>query len=181
MSLFELSTEPPDRDQEVTITPDPEPISLVVYGKAITQGSKSGFINKATGRVVLREGSTAAANAAHKDWRSAVAREARDWRANHDEPLIDRPVLLACRFYMQRPASAPKRRRTWPIGARSGDLDKLVRAIGDALTSTLLTDDSRIVALLASKDYGDPPRCEIEVMPVASYATGVTLQHRFVL
>lgn len=44
--------------------------------------------------------------------------------------------------------------RPWP--SSKPDLDKLIRAIGDALTGTVLQDDSRIVAVQAWKEYGVP-------------------------
>ncbi|MGH9249435.1 MAG: RusA family crossover junction endodeoxyribonuclease, partial [Acidimicrobiales bacterium] len=64
------------------------------------------------------------------------------------------PVAVALRFTLRRPASAPKRRRTWPIGARSGDIDKLQRAILDALTDVgVWKDDAQVVHVDAGKDY----------------------------
>jgi Holliday junction resolvase RusA-like endonuclease len=37
----------------------------------------------------------------------------------------------------------------------SPDLDKLIRAVGDSLTGTVITDDSRIVRISARKLYAE--------------------------
>ncbi len=44
--------------------------------------------------------------------------------------------------------------RTWPD--RIPDLDKLVRAVFDALAQILFADDSQVVGLHACKDWGAP-------------------------
>lgn len=126
-----------------------------VHGIPATQGNHRAFIvrSKATGiqRAVVTEGKRAGPL---NDWRHAINDEAR--RARGAAAMIEGPIALELAFYLPRPASAPKTRRTWPIGARSGDLDKYVRAAGDAMTGVLFADDSQIVSLHASKDYGDP-------------------------
>jgi Holliday junction resolvase RusA-like endonuclease len=65
-------------------------------------------------------------------------------------------VRLSAAFRLPRPASLPKTRRTWPIGTRSGDADKYLRCLGDAITGVLLDDDSRIVDARVTKDYAFP-------------------------
>ena len=67
-------------------------------------------------------------------------------------------------FYMPRPKghygkrgllpSAPK----YPV--KKPDLDKLVRAVGDALVPVLIHDDNQVVWILAGKEYAseqEPP------------------------
>lgn len=67
---------------------------------------------------------------------------------------LEGPVKLAVSFTLPRPKSAPKW-RLWPD--KKPDLDKLVRAIGDALTqSGAISDDAQIVLLSADKQYGTP-------------------------
>lgn len=62
---------------------------------------------------------------------------------------IDTPVKVVVKFYMPRPKSAT---RAMPTVAP--DLDKLQRAVGDALTdSKIYVDDSRVVAWAAEKWY----------------------------
>jgi crossover junction endodeoxyribonuclease RusA len=95
-----------------------------------------------------------------KPWREAVRASAVTTIAvdyfEHFQPLAG-PISVRLVFALPKPASAPKKRRTWPIGVRSGDLDKLARACLDALTDAgVWRDDSQVVHLDASKDYPGP-------------------------
>lgn len=57
---------------------------------------------------------------------------------------IDGPLVLSMVFTLPKPASAPKRRRTWPD--KKPDLSKLARSTEDALVDAgLIRDDARIV------------------------------------
>ncbi|MFC7983858.1 RusA family crossover junction endodeoxyribonuclease [Streptomyces sp. NPDC057336] len=98
-----------------------------------------------------------------KPWREAVdtaARAAMTARhvlehggrpAGPFEP-IDGPLSLEVIFTVRKPASAPKRRVTWPTTRDSGDIDKLLRSTFDALTTAgAIADDSRIVEVTARK------------------------------
>lgn len=124
--------------------------SFQVRGTPITQGSKKGFYNKHTQRVVLTE----SGGQRHKDWRSRLAGAAQD--ACGDAPMLEGPIVVRLDFRVQKPASAPKRRRTWPTAARSGDADKLARCCLDAFTGVLFKDDAQVTRLVVHKDYGDP-------------------------
>ena len=68
------------------------------------------------------------------------------------------PVAVTARFVMPRVKSEPKR-STRPH-TRKPDLDKLVRAVLDALTGVVFTDDSQVTAVFASKrtaEIGEKP------------------------
>ena len=107
-------------------------LAIVAYGQPAPQGSK-----RHVGRGVMVESSKAL-----RPWREAVkaaALDAMDGGAPLDGPLVVRMV-----FTLRKPASAPKRRRTWPD--RTPDVSKLVRAAEDALTDAgVWTDDARVV------------------------------------
>ncbi len=93
-------------------------------------------------------------------WRRLVA----DVAQRYAPPEIWRgPIRIDLHFGLPKPKSAPKRRRVWPD--RRPDLDKLTRAVLDALTHIVFSDDSQIVELSASKDYG-PPGVVIEIESV---------------
>lgn len=125
-------------------------LDIRVSGLPVTQGSKKAFVvkTKAGPRAVMTEH----AGGRLKDWRQDVKGAAED--AHAGRVPVDGPVRARIVFALPKPASAPKGRRTWPTGSRSGDLDKLVRAVFDALTSAgVWADDSRVVSLATRKDY----------------------------
>lgn len=107
-------------------------------------------------------------NAKTKPWRQAIV----DAIISHHRTMIEGPVALDVVFYLPRPKSA-KKSVTAP--AKKPDLDKLVRAVGDALTAAgVWRDDSQIVAINARKEFASGefdaiyqglPRAEIIVRP----------------
>lgn len=76
--------------------------------------------------------------------------------------MLDVPVAVFVQFEFPRPAAA--KNRLYPHKRSVGDVDKLSRAVLDALQPTrtevgLLTDDSLVVDLIAQKRYsidGEP-------------------------
>jgi Holliday junction resolvase RusA-like endonuclease len=70
------------------------------------------------------------------------------------------PLILDVTFFFARPQRLKKsttEKTTRP------DLDKLVRAVGDAITGIIAEDDSQIVQISASKKFGLPERTEVLV------------------
>jgi crossover junction endodeoxyribonuclease RusA len=64
---------------------------------------------------------------------------------------LEGPLMLSATFVLPRPKSAPKR-RVWPELGK--DLDKLCRALDDALTQCgAWMDDSQVVEIVAGKRY----------------------------
>jgi Holliday junction resolvase RusA-like endonuclease len=130
-------------------------LSFRVAGRPVTQGSKTGIV--VGGRAVLVE----KARDRLKPWREAVRSTALEhldqvMRGEAWQPYPG-PVHVQLVFALPKPASAPKTRRTWPTGARSGDVDKLARAVLDALTDAgVWRDDAQVVRLLVDKDYPGP-------------------------
>lgn len=136
---------------------------IVVYGSPGPQGSKR-FVGKAkSGRGIMIESS-----AKVKPWRADVKAAAIAVR-NGAAP-IDAPVRVRMVFTMPKPASAPKRRKTWPM--RKPDVSKLCRSTEDALVDAgVLIDDARIVGYSRLEKVfpnEDPesleaPGCRIEI------------------
>lgn len=121
-------------------------IVITVYGTPGPQGSK-----RHVGNGVMIESSKKV-----KPWREAVHAAALEVRAGRLP--IDAPILVRMVFTMPKPASAPKRKRTWPM--RTPDLSKLARSTEDALTSAgIWRDDARVVeyARLAKVFPGEDP------------------------
>lgn len=65
-------------------------------------------------------------------------------------PLITGPVGLHFRFLLPRLKTVIRR---YPTGKREGDLDKLIRALYDAMTGVVYEDDSQVVDSTESKRY----------------------------
>ena len=96
------------------------------------------------------------------DWRKAIADAAWTYRLQR-EPF-DGPVQVTLGFHLPRPQSHFKandrnrdRKADAPLfPAKKPDLDKLVRAVLDALTdSGIWRDDSQAVSIAAAKVYAD--------------------------
>ncbi len=128
----------------VIARPVTDAITITVHGTPAPQGSKKGFV--VGKRAVLVESS-----AKVKPWRQAVVHAAlaqlpQGWTA------LDGPLVVEMIFTLRKPASAPKRRRTFPD--RTPDLSKLVRATEDALTDAgVWADDARVVSCRAVKCF----------------------------
>jgi Holliday junction resolvase RusA-like endonuclease len=131
-------------------------LSFHVPGIPSTQGSKKAFVVKTkTGHRAVMKDDTGEALAS---WRETVRSEARK-AAGPDWQRLEGPVAVTLAFGLKAPKSLPKRRRVWPIGQNSGDVDKLTRAVFDSFTQALLwRDDAQCVQLIVSKDYADPGR-----------------------
>lgn len=125
-----------------------------VEGTPMPQGSKNAY--RRGGKVVLVESSKRL-----PAWRQAVAQAAK--QAYEGEPL-DEPLRCDVVFVMPK----PKKPKFW-APAVVPDTDKLMRALGDALTDAkVIKDDSRIVHWDARKIYaaeGHPPGAHVRVVP----------------
>ena len=114
---------------------------LHVPGSPAPQGSKSfkGFRN---GRGILVESSAAVG-----PWRERIALAAHN--AMSGRTLMTGPIDITMLFVLPRPKSAPK--RTTPPAVKRPDLDKLARAVLDALTNVVFSDDSQVTSIGCAK------------------------------
>ena len=127
-------------------------VGVFVPGIPVSEGSTR-FIHDRAGRariVHVKQGEL-------DIWRRAVAMvvwcEAK--KAGWELPL-DEPVLVTAAFYLPRPRTVKR-----DVPSVKPDLDKLGRAIGDALQQdglNVLADDSRIIQWQLSKHYSSPSR-----------------------
>lgn len=131
------------------------PLRFTVHGIPAPKGSMKAFVVAGRAHLTNMLSST-------KTWEQRVASVAEDHALG---ATVKSPVAVRLAFYLPRPKSAPKRRRTWPIGRRN-DADKLARCCLDALVGPVLGDDGQVVRLEVVKDYGDPPRVEIAVSEI---------------
>lgn len=121
-------------------------MDLWVPGKAQTQGSKTRT------RWGMRED-----NPEVGPWRERVALQAsREMHALGYTPVpAKEPVFLEVSFTLPRLASAPKT-RPHPAASTKPDLDKLIRAVMDALTGPVLHDDGQVIDIRARKRRAEP-------------------------
>jgi crossover junction endodeoxyribonuclease RusA len=127
-------------------------ITFTVPGKAAPQGSKR---HVGGGRMVESSRELG-------PWRERVAIAASAAMAGRPMPLG--AVVVALNFVLPRPVSTPK--RVTPAAVKRPDLDKLARAILDAITDVVIADDSQVVRLTATKrlaELGEAPFTTIEV------------------
>ena len=138
-------------------------IKFTVYATPVPQGSMKGFVLKgkwgAKDRAILTSD-----NSKLKPYRGEVTREAMLalGMAGIEHPLAGKhiPVSMVFDFYLQKPASTPKKRGYPSV---KPDVDKICRSTIDALTGLLYADDAQIVELSARKHYGTPERAEVTV------------------
>jgi crossover junction endodeoxyribonuclease RusA len=119
-------------------------MKIRIYGNPAPQGSKTAIVRN--GRAIMFE-----SNKRLPEWRDTVLMGATIARAEQGGLTILGPVTVMMTFHMPRPKSTNRR---YPNSAP--DLDKLVRAVGDALQeSEVLANDGQIVTLVAHKVYAE--------------------------
>ena len=128
-------------------------IDLLVEGTPIPQGS---FRHVGNGRII-------SANPKLNTWRDTIATQIAQ-QTHHR--LIDAPIRLQLVFTLPRPKSVSIGRRAVPT--TKPDLDKLVRAVMDAISleryCQILKDDSLVTDLHAAKRYADHTNPGVTIM-----------------
>jgi Holliday junction resolvase RusA-like endonuclease len=123
-------------------------ITLYVPGGPVTQGSMS---HVGGGRLVHPKKLA--------PWRDSIRLLSRNTAARTGfHHLPEQPVMVDVAFYLPRRGADLGRK--WPTTRSAGDLDKLVRAVLDALSTIgnetgILHDDSAVVSLRARKWYAN--------------------------
>lgn len=123
-------------------------LRFTVPGIPVPQGSMSAFMPKGWNRPILTS-----ANKKLKPWRALVAQAARDAMMKQGFTMAgkDVPFGIELIFRYARPKSDKRVYMT-----KRPDLDKNVRSVGDSLTGVVWKDDSQLVKIIASKEYGEP-------------------------
>ncbi len=139
-------------------------VAFTVHGIAAPQGSKT-----RTNWGVRED------NPNTKPWRATVTAAAAE--AMNGKPLLTGPVELSAVFYFPRPKAhyrtgrhAHELRPDAPFfHSVKPDTDKLLRAIGDAITGQIVHDDSQIARLgQIDKRYGEPARAVVAVAQLSA-------------
>jgi Holliday junction resolvase RusA-like endonuclease len=138
-------------------------LRFTVHGIPAGQGSGRAFIHtRADGRQIARVTHDSAKTMPYRESVARVASlEARAAPEKAFPALRGTRIEIFIVFVLPKPASAPKRKETFPV--KKPDIDKLCRAVLDALTGIVFEDDSQVVRLEARKEYGMPARTEITV------------------
>ena len=131
-------------------------LRVVAHGAPAAQGSKKAF--QRGRKIVLVEMSDHL-----PEWRAAVEAAAR-LAAGPDWEPIDAAVSIAGEVRLRKPNTT--KYPDYPAGAP--DLDKLQRAIGDALTkSQVIKDDARIIHWCIKKVWAeDQPGLDIDISEI---------------
>ena len=154
-------------------------LHFTVVGVPVPKGSTRAFVPKGWSRPIITND-----NPKTKGWQQLVAEEAS--RAIQTLPggvfhVLDTGVRLTVAFYLPRPKKFQKR-GTNPPHLTKPDLDKLLRAVKDALKSVAWHDDSQVVDVVAMKRYAgidDVPHAEIWIEPTESVVALARAQKLF--
>ena len=94
---------------------------------------------------------------------AADAVKAQEWHYKEKEP-----VCVTIYAYMSVPRSKSKNFRRAALGkeivpTKTPDLDNVYKAVTDAMSGIVYSDDKQVVAARIAKLYGEQPRVEVEV------------------
>ena len=150
-------------------------LTINVVGTPAQQGSKTAGVSK-EGKPDLRDNNPGQL----KPWRAEVAGCAEAAARDASWETLTGPTEVTIGFYQARPAShygtgrnAGKLKPSAPTWkATAPDVDKLVRAVLDALTTSRTIHDDRIIARLVVEDrYADAATgARITIRPLATGA-----------
>lgn len=139
-------------------------VRLFVAGQPAPQGSKDPKRNPHSGHIQMVE-SSKKVKPWREDIRASLERHAQGVRFEQDTP-----VTVGLTFVMKRLAAMPKtqRGRPTPAHTKKPDLDKLTRAVFDAITSSgVWHDDSQATKFSTLEkryaEIGETPGCWISL------------------
>lgn len=138
-------------------------VSFVVYSRAAPQGSKT----------YLGQGRMKESSERLKPFRADVKKAAQSVELPFDWPMAA-PMRVGMRFHFARPKSHFKRDgvsflKSAPEEATShglGDIEKLARAVNDALSTVLFNDDRQVVEMHLAKRYDSQDLVIISLEPL---------------
>lgn len=114
------------------------------------QGSKRAFVVKGKNDEKARAIVVDSDKDPLKSFREAVRATA----VEQGTEMLTGPVRVVLAFALPKPKAAERGPRRYPIGRNAGDVDKLTRAVFDALTDAhVWADDSQVCQAKVSKDY----------------------------
>jgi Holliday junction resolvase RusA-like endonuclease len=136
-------------------------LSVVVYGIPQPQGSTRAFIPRGWTRPVITTDNTKL-----KPWRQELAQTVVIAMRDRGAQMAARgvPIAIALTFVFEKPKSEKK---STVHKVTKPDLDKLLRAVLDALTGIAYADDSQVTECHVAKVFGSPARLEVQIRTLA--------------
>jgi crossover junction endodeoxyribonuclease RusA len=140
-------------------------LAFQVFGVAEPKGSTRAFVPKGWTRPIITD-----SNRNLKSWQQLVAEGASlalGKLPKEDRAIVTQGVRLTIAFYLPRPKKYHKPDVN-PAHLTKPDIDKLTRAVIDALTQVVFVDDSQVIELVARKDYArlnDAPHVDVRIEP----------------
>jgi crossover junction endodeoxyribonuclease RusA len=153
-------------------------LEFTVYGKAEPKGNMRAINLKGMKFPIVTE-----TNRNVRSWSQLVAEgasQALGQLPDGARGVLQAGVRLTLAFYLPRPQKYHKR-GVEPAHLVAPDLDKLARAVLDALTHIAYADDKQVVELVASKHYAaidDAPHVRIRVDAIAGASPAPELRPR---
>lgn len=143
-------------------------VHLLVVGVPVPQGSTRTFVREG------RAFTTHAKPGPLSLYRDAIALAWERHPVKRPAPMSE-PVVLHCTFVFKRPQAhyLPANRKRNERAVREDaplymtnkpDVDKLLRAVADALTGRAYDDDKRVVQMHGIKVYGDRGETHIDIL-----------------
>lgn len=128
-------------------------LTSTIHGKPVTQGSMKAIVHRHSGKAIVVQDHKSELDA----WRGRIANTIRSRR---DGRSFTGPVSCELVFRLRRPAAHSGTKGLFPSSPVhpivKPDIDKLARAVLDALTqSGVWRDDSQAVEVTARKVYAD--------------------------
>lgn len=152
------------------------PITFTIYGTPQQVGSKTPWNPRTRdGSLAMKNGkpiiATMDSNKKSKPWMAAVRAAAGEAFSGE---LLQGPVMVTARFYFSRPMIHYGKNGVKPQFAgeycpKTPDLDKLLRAVGDALSGVVYVDDKQVVCYgVGTGKYWtrEQERAEIEIVAI---------------
>jgi Holliday junction resolvase RusA-like endonuclease len=111
------------------------------------------IISRTTGRALL-----VPANEARLKRYTAILRNVFQQCMEGKQP-INAPILIAVSFRLPCPKSRRRKKEKWVT--TPPDIDKLERALLDAMTGIIFNDDAQVAMVVKSKIYSDTPSVSV--------------------
>lgn len=137
-------------------------VCFTVFGTPQPAGSKKGFVNPKTGKVIITDDAKKS-----RPWKTDVAQAAgvaMDGRALKRGPLSAQFVFLRKRPQSHLNKAGEVRAGADRYPTTKPDLLKLTRAAEDAMQGIVYANDSQIVRSVLVKEYGEPECVRILVV-----------------